>query len=536
MIQDHTIEVPVSLSLTPYTGTWTKAEAGHLLRRTMFGATNQQILDAVSMGMNTAVSTLLTIPAVNPPLVFSPDEAVAPFGTTWVNSFSPATNKQVTESARLESLFAWVLQRINTEQFSIAEKMCLFWQNHFSCVASNDSVANYNYLSLIRTHALGNFKQLIKDMTIDPVMLIFLNGATNNVFAPNENYAREFLELYTIGKGPQIGPGDYTNYTEQDVAEGAKIFTGWVPENLHSSTAAPSSSYNSILHDQTVKTLSSHFGNATIPNGGAAEYANFVDIVFNEDACATFICSKIYRYFVNYDITPTVMSTVINDMAQTLIANNYDILPVMQELLLSEHFYDISLRGSIIRGPLEMMFAMYNATGSVPNFDLNTDYTMYINMYFIADAMGQSYGLPPSVGGWTAYYMAPSYSKLWVNSSLLKLRFDFAAWQTVYNGFSINGNNFQVDALTFVDGLSIPSDATTVINDTVDVFCPKGLSATDKIILKAILTNGLPDFEWTIQYNEYLADPANPTVADPVRSRVELVLAKLFRMPQFQCI
>ncbi len=537
MIPDQTIEqTPVSYSLSPYTGSWTKAEAAHLLRRTLFGPTNQQILDTVSLGMNAAVSSLLTMPVTGQPLAYDPGETVAAFGSTWVNSLYPTGNTQPCESARLTSLAAWMIERVNKEQYSIAEKMCLFWQNHFAAEACLDSVANYNYVKLIYDHALGNFRDLVKQMTIDPCMLLFLNGATNNVFDPNENYAREFLELYSIGKGPQTGPGDYTNYTEDDVAAGAKIFTGWIPENLRSSAAAPVSTYNSILHDQTTKQLSYHFGNATIPNGGASEYSNYIDLVFQQDACATFICSKLYRYFVNYDLTTDVMTNVVADMAQTLITNNYDILPVMQQLLTSEHFYDISVRGAIIRGPIENVFGMFNATGSVPNFDLVTNYTIYLNMYYIMDAMGQSYLAPPSVGGWTAYYLAPSFSKLWVNSSLLKLRSDFASWQTVYGGFNINGNAFQIDALTYLDGLSLPADATTVIDDTADVFCPKGLSTIEKLTLKAILTNGLPDFEWTIQYNDYQSNPGDPTYSDPVRSRVELVLAKLFRMPQYQTI
>jgi uncharacterized protein (DUF1800 family) len=202
--------------MNPYSGPWTKAEAAHLLKRTLFGPTNQQMLDAVSNGLNATVSALLQTPVIDQPLSYDPAETIVPMGTTWVTAVYPAnaTQAQLVENARIKSLGAWMLKRLNTEPGTIAEKICLFWHNHFGATAGNDSRGTYNYLMTIRQHSLGNVKQLVKDITIDPNMLLFLNGGTNNVFSPNENYARELLELFTIGKGPQIGPGDYSYYTE----------------------------------------------------------------------------------------------------------------------------------------------------------------------------------------------------------------------------------------------------------------------------------------------------------------------------------
>ncbi len=539
MLPDQAVEQPVSYNMSPYTGPWTKAEAAHLLRRTMFGASNQQILAAVANGMAATVNTLLQIPAVNPPITYDPTDTISAVGTTWVTSVYPTdvTAAQITETARVKSLGAWLMQRLNDQNVSIAEKMCLFWQNHFAVTASPDSRATYNYFMLLRSHALGNFRQMVKDVTIDPAMLLFLNGATNTLYSPNENYARELLELFTIGKGPQIGPGDYTNYKEEDVAAGAKILTGFLVDGLRSDTLTSTAAvFTPILHDPSTKQLSSHFGSVTVPNGGATEYASYIDIIFQQDQVATYICTKLYRYFVNYDLTTDVQTNVIPVMAATLIANNYEILPVMQELLQSQHFYDVALRGSIIRGPLETLFSMLNATQSGPNFGLATDYEMYLALYWFGDNLGQAYATPPSVAGWTAYYQAPAFSQLWVNSTRIKTRFDLAYYFTILTGYVVGGNGLKIDALGFVSGLSIPSDAPTVIDDICDVFFPKAVSLTDKLILRSILTNGQPDFEWTIIYNDYLADPTNPAVANPVKSRVEFTLARVFQMPQFHTI
>jgi uncharacterized protein (DUF1800 family) len=526
----------VSLSLTPYTGPWTKVEAGHLLRRTMFGPTNQQILDAETNGMNATVATLLQLPVITEPLAYDPAETIVPFGTSWVNAVYPtaAVDAQTVETARILSLGGWLMDRINNEQITIAEKMCLFWQNHFAANIGFDARATYDYHALIRTHALGNFRQFVKDITINPNMLLFLNGATNTLYSPNENYARELLELFTIGKGPQIGPGDYTNYTEQDVAAGAKILTGYIIDGLRSDTIADVTSvFTPLLHDTSTKTLSAHFGSASIPDNGANEYSDYLDIIFQQNEVANFICRKLYRYYVNYDLTPTVESTVIAEMAATLLANNYEVLPVLTELFASEHFYDISVRGALIKGPLDMLYSMLNSSESAPSFDLATNYEMQLNVYWLAETMGQAYGAPPSVAGWPAYYQEPSFSKLWVNATHIKTRFDVSSFMTLLPGIPVNGNNWKIDALTFLDNLSLPSDAQTVIDDMCDVFTPKDVDAIQKIVLKAILTNSLPDFEWTLQYNEYLANPGNATFSDPVKFRVELVLARLFQMPEF---
>lgn len=536
----ETIDVqPISHSLTPYTGTWNRATASHLLRRTMFGATRQQINDAIANGMNATVTTLLQMPVPTQPLAYSPDETIAAFGTTWVNSVYPpnVTQAQTVDTARALSLAAWLMERINTEQVSIGEKMSVFWQNHFAAVYSADQRASYNYFALIQQHALGNFKQFVKDMTIDPNMLMFLNGATNNVFSPNENYARELLELFTIGKGPQIGAGDYSNFTEEDVASGSKILTGFVVDGIRSDTmTSPVATFIPLFHDNSAKQLSYHFGGVSVSNNGAQEYEDYVDVIFNEDEVATYICTKLYRYFVNYDLTPTVLSTVIPDMAATMIANNYNVLPVLDELLKSQHFYDAALRGSILKSPLDMLFSMFNTTGTVLNYPVATRYEMNLYLYVFAENLSQAYGAPPSVAGWPAYYQAPSFTKLWVNSTHIKSRFTYAYYVTLFSGIMIGGEALKLKVLPFLDGLSDPTSATIVIDDICDLFFPKPVSAGKKATLKFLLLGGQPDFEWTIQYNEYISNPGNATYSQPVQQKVETVLFQVFQMPEFQTI
>lgn len=545
MIPDQNVEGQQSLSMAPYNGTWTKAHAAHLLRRTLFGPTHQQITNAVTNGMNATVTSLLQMPVLDQPLSYDTGETIVPYGSTWITSVYPSdvTAAQATETARIKSLGAWMMKRLNSQNLSIGEKMCLFWQNHFAATAASDARATYNYHMLLYTHALGNFKQLVKDITIDPCMLLFLNGATNTLYSPNENYSRELLELFTVGKGPQTGPGEYTNYNEDDVAAGAKILTGYLVDGLRSATyTSPFSTYVSLLHDVSTKQLSPHFGNTTVTNNGANEYADYIDIIFQQPAVANFICKELYRYFVNYDITTDVETNVIPAMASTLITNNYNIASVMDQLLKSEHFYSfaatpgVDLRGSIIRGPLEVIFGMFNATSSAPTFDLTTNSDMYLTLYWLAETMGQAYATPPSVAGWSAYYQEPSFSQLWVNSTHIKTRFDIANYFTVLPGIPVGSQFLKLNALAFLNGLSLPSDANVVIDDLCDVFFPKAISLAQKTLLFNILTGGQGAAVWYSNYIAYAADPTNTALSAPIKSKVEQTLARVFQMPEFQTI
>jgi uncharacterized protein (DUF1800 family) len=211
------------------------------------------------------------------------------------------------------------------------------------------------------------------------------------------------------------------------VAAGAKIFTGYIVQGVRSSTQNQvTSQFMAPLHDNSSKVLSYHFNNQVVNAVGATEYANYIDIVFNQPDTATYICRKLYRYFVNCDITAWVEQNIITDMAQTFVANNFEITPVLVELFSSAHFYDISVRGAIIRSPLETLCAMLNTSSTTANFDLQTTYQIYLSMYGLADQMGQGYAAPPSVAGWTPYYQAPAFYRLWINSTYIKKRFDAA--------------------------------------------------------------------------------------------------------------
>src|SRR5258706_10966014 len=211
--------------LNPYAGPWTKNEVQHLLKRTMFGSTRADMAYLLTRTVDQAVDELLspTAPLPSPPLNdYSPGTADpnVPAGTSWVNN--PTTDGTLNSVRRASFKKWWTGLMINQDR-SIREKLTLFWADHFGTETNTIGVSHYVYQhhALLRQSCLGNFKQLVRNVTSDAGMLIYLNGYLNTASAPDENYGRELQELFTVGKGTTVA------YTEDDVKKAAKVLTGW---------------------------------------------------------------------------------------------------------------------------------------------------------------------------------------------------------------------------------------------------------------------------------------------------------------------
>ncbi len=536
---------PNTYSLAPYSGVWSKMLAAHLLRRTTLGPTQAQIDAAFSDGVDLAVENILQSSILtDEPVTWHPGETVAPQGETWVDKFmtpDPLLEDQV-NAARQKSLFSWTAGRMNKEQLgaaNITEKMVFFWQNHFGIQQVRDDRLNYNYFKTLEANAIGNFKTVVESITINGAMMKFLDTASNTKWSPNENYSRELLELYSIGKGLQTGPGDYSNFTEDDILSGARILTGWkVRENM-SSTANPYIEFEPNHHDTDPKQLSYHFNNMILFNDDENEYKNFIDAIFSKEETAYHICRKLYKYFVSTELTEQIEATVIETMAQTMISNNYEIRPVLAQLFKSEHFYDSTIIGSHLKAPYEFIFSMLNPTLSFPSHNEEGNNVIWNILYNAASVMDQNWYVAPSVAGWPAYYVKPGYMQLWLNSATIDRRFWLVSLLTEHStGISddVTGTvySFKIDALAFVDQLQTPSDGVAVIEQMCNLFFARPLLQTKKDRLLNILSDFLPAFEWTLQYNEYLSNTHDPVLREPVKQRVEAVLSEIFKLPEFQ--
>ncbi len=515
--------------LTPYTGPWDFAQAAHLLRRTIYGPSRTRIEQAIVEGLNGSIETLFSNPAVDPPIYYNFDgDPAAPNGTSWVGLPIDNNNLNAIRGSRRTSTFGWWLRRMYREDQSMIEKMVMFWHNHFVVGIEGRPNMNWFYLEKLRNFAWGNFKELTKEITIDQAMLIFLNGTENLSFAPNENYARELLELFTIGKGPVVAPGDYTTYTEQDVQEIAKALTGWYAWTNNTWQA----SFLSFFHNNTTKQLSHRFDNQQIPNAGENEYKNVIDIIFEQDEVAHHICRRLYIWFVNYRLTPEVESEIITPMAQILLDNNYEIRPALEALLKSEHFFSEEVRGCMIKNPYDHFYSVFKSLdGNVPD-DILTEYTFWKYIHGQSSNLGMKLFEIPSVAGWRAYHQAPSFYRDWINSASIGLR------KQLIEKVNPRLNQLQpglvgIDPLNYIATLSNPQDVNQLLNDLSELFYPNPLTDDQKTFFKNILIPGLPDFEWTVEYSEYLDDPTNDEIRIAVSEKLNDLFSAMVDIPEF---
>ncbi len=351
--------------LEPYTGPWTIDEVLHLLRRTTFGPSPGHAATLLPLSLNQALDQLLgpqPAEASQPLIVDARD--LAPVGQTWVNLPYRSADTTVTfnpVTIRTSSLKAWWLGLMLNQTLSLREKMVVFWHNHFVTEMATvaDPRFSYCYLALLRANALGNFKSLARQVTVDGAMLRYLNGNTNTKASPNENYGRELQELFTIGKGPEIALGDYTYYTEQDVQAAAHVLTGWKDvQNADKSVGPVTSTFVAANHDPADKQFSARYGNTVVKGGSAAadgprELDALLDMIFSQEETAKFFARELYRWFVYYVIDDTAESNVIAPLADILRTNNYDVVPALRTLLGSAHFFDPVNRGCMIKSPLD---------------------------------------------------------------------------------------------------------------------------------------------------------------------------------------
>ena len=348
--------------------------------------------------------------------------------------------------------------------------MVLFWHHHFSVQQQEVENAQflYRHHNLLRTNALGNFKTLVREVTIDPAMLIHLNGYLNSKQAPDENYARELQELFTIGKGTD------SLYTEDDVIAAARVLTGWRIND------DPLNSYfDSGAHDMGPKTFSAFYNNTTISgsSNGTQELDAFMNMIFNTTEAARFICRKLYKWFVYYEIDDTVETDVIIPMAAVLQSNNYDIKPALSALLKSEHFFDTINQACYIKTPFDIIVGTLREFNVAFRLILIMQQVILCLIPFIKmlPICSSNYFNHLMYAGWPSYYQEPMHYELWVNSNSLPKRADFT------DGLV---NDSVIDLRAFANYSTNPADPDQLINDVTALLLRYPLSANSKNYVK----------------------------------------------------
>jgi uncharacterized protein (DUF1800 family) len=354
---------------------WDLRQAAHLHRRAGFGATWAELQRDVKDS-----------PAVSVERLFKPREL-----TTDEKTSLESVERGALESRDAERLKAWWLYRILFDNDPLREKLTLFWHGHFA--TSNRKVQSLTYMhqqnETLRRHALGEVGDLLTDVIADPAMLIWLDGANSKKEKPNENFAREFLELFTLGVG---------HYTEKDIREAARAFTGWVRNRENNRFH-----HDPAQFDDGEKTF--------LKQTGKWKPADIVRITLEQPACAEFLCRKLYRYFVSDSAEPG--PELIRPLAEELRSHRYSIRHVVGIILRSRHFYAKANWFQRIKSPIEYSVGLIRAL-EVPRSDVSL-----LALAVTCERQGQELLYPPNVKGWDG-------GKSWLNSTTLLERGNWA--------------------------------------------------------------------------------------------------------------
>lgn len=362
-------------------------EARHLLNRTGFGATPEEIERYGRMERRDAIDRLLstTVTVAQTPIPETSLHYVSPrlFRSAGDEEKKALHRQQFQAGAELRAW--WVGEMISTPS-PLTEKMTLFWHNHFTSslekVKSSALMAHQNVL--LRRHALGNFATLLHEISRDPAMLVYLDGANSRRGQPNENFAREVMELFTLGEG---------HYREQDIKEASRAFTGWSidPESGEFK-------WRPKIHDGNVKTV--------LGVSGALDGDQVLDILLRQPATAEFVVGKLWREF----ISPQPDAQEVNRIAGRFRASRYDIRVALRELLNSKAFWARENQGVLVKSPVDLV------VGTARTFGLRS--ADGLPLAFVTRQLEQDLFNPPNVKGWPG-------GDVWINSKTLLARKQF---------------------------------------------------------------------------------------------------------------
>ncbi|MFT4605529.1 MAG: hypothetical protein ACI9W4_002270 [Rhodothermales bacterium] len=411
--------------LSPVSDPLTPAMARHLLRRTGFGARLVDVERLVGRPAKSVVEDILR----------SPHGSAVYTKPGWESQRPPHAN--ASESA-WEAFFdlndAWAREYLRSLMHewstgSLAQKMTLFWHDHFATSYDKYELAAFavKHIHRLRFGGLGDFRLLVHSIGVDPAMLIYLDGFLNDQFAPNENYARELLELFTVGR---TGPDGTSNYTENDVSELARAMTGWAV-----SYDSLSGDFFPSLFDSGRKTIFGKTANFT--------HTAAVNLIFSEraDQVAYHIAGKLFREFVHQEPDHETLLALAADFR----LRNFNVGLLLKTLLSSRLFFDSeNALAARIKSPIELLI------GQVREYGMPASGSLHEAIYFNASDAGQQILFPPNVAGWTGHTD-------WLSTSTLPIRWSSTSWFTYFGGYPSDNA-----LLTWAIGLTPPTDAADV--------------------------------------------------------------------------
>ena len=390
---------------------WDNQKVRHLHNRLGFGIEYSAIATALSQTPSNYIDQLIDAVVVLEP---STEPAWAPLDPVdyAANGFvySEDENERFVEDTQYEFIKDLV-------ENGVRGRLTLFWHNHFVTRVNEYEFAGYafRYFQNLQGNCLGNFKDFVNRIGLDGAMLKFLNGYENTAGSPNENYARELYELFTLGEG--------NGYTEDDIVETSRALTGY---NDYANGDNSTIIFNEDNFDATDKTIFGQTGNWG--------YDDVINIVFEQrtELIARYICERVYINFVSPEVDETIRMNIVNPLAAIFIANDFEIAPVFKALFKSEHFFDDKARNTIIKSPLDLIIQFMNTTGfNFGDFEMNKESIKNVARIFDQNIMN-----PPTVFGWPG-------DRDWINSGTITFRGAYLCKDVLFWAWEQNEEQFR---------------------------------------------------------------------------------------------
>lgn len=558
---------PESLSLSPYTGTFGTAQKKHLLNRTLFGLSQRHFSDLDNRSPSEAIALLFTPEPTDEPVnnyhySLTPEEYKEKYGVDDVGPGDPFINNSSTrkdsngnyengEKIRREAINTWVLKRMYFQKTSIHWKMFFFLHNLLP-TNGGSGLGNkglYSYYKLLFDAAFGNYKDTTYNITLNPAMLKYLNLAQSRKGNPDENYARELQELFTVGKIP------FSKFTESDVREMARVLVGWRIRYDSIYEEGPiEHTFDEHNHDTGDKQFSEFYGNKVIegksgPTGGEEELRELIDMIFETGEAAIYLSRRLYQFFVYPDVTEEIEQNIILPLSEVMKEKNFSLTETLKVLLSSEHFFDTTLYNSMIKSPLEFIFGMtkefdlFNGIITNKNEKDNPDYviskpfsdSLPRSFYFFRSLIsnmrkqGLSIGEPPNVSGWPPYYQQPVYDLFWINSITIKDKIKLNN-SFIDNGKSISDKIYiALDHIAYLLSYKNHADLNALLDEMTDRLLGSPLpEQTRERLIESVIGSLSPSY-WTEAVNDFKTNPTAENRESLIR-RIKTLLDQLFQL------
>ncbi|MEM6318109.1 MAG: DUF1800 domain-containing protein [Bacteroidota bacterium] len=468
---------------------WEINRIQHLYRRLGYGAEIAKIGAAQTKSPSRLVDELIE-GAMTARLPNTPEWATWDFP----KFEQKASSEEEREDLINEAIYGWLRTWIKDMMAQgVRGKMVLFWHNHFVTQLETFYFPRYlyDYHRLLQEMAFGNFKEFVSEMGKNTAMLFFLNGVESNKYEPNENYARELYELFTLGRD--------NSYTQTDIEETARALTGW---NNLASWGSPIT-FNDFLWDKREKTI---FGQT-----GTWGYNDVHDILFEErkDQIARFICQKIYTHFVN----PLPNEFIINQLADTFKNNDWKIAPVMKQLFKSEHFFDEKNIGVLVKSPYDLFLNFFQEVGGY-----EPDEEGLGGLHYFTGMLGQELSSPIDVAGWRG-------NRSWIDTARITGRWRIMGW-IIYGVMDQQPEKLTELAIQLV-GSQGENDPALVTQKVVDFFLaaelhtPEIYERATEVFKVEIPSNYFDDGQWNLYW-------------DTIPWQMTSLLQYLAKIPEFQ--